>query len=91
MKGKNNKVTVRKGNLHRLFFIKPEENSDINHAVERLLGLSGIAEVLISDGDYGLIVKACYSDSSDDNLRNYIARNYKGRFSEAVCHYRCIR
>ncbi|MDE1851063.1 MAG: hypothetical protein KGH69_00020 [Candidatus Micrarchaeota archaeon] len=86
MKGKNNKVTVRKASLHRLFFIKPGTKGNVQDAVENLLGLQGIKEVLVSEGDYGLIVKARHSEG-EDVLRTYISKNFRGRFGEVVCYY----
>ncbi|MDE1823673.1 MAG: hypothetical protein KGI00_04520 [Candidatus Micrarchaeota archaeon] len=87
MKGKNNMVTVKKANRYRFFFIKPTVNSNINDVVEKLLRLRNIIEVLISEDDYGIIVRACQTEG-DDSIHDYISKNFGGRFSEAVCHYK---
>ncbi|MDE1824633.1 MAG: hypothetical protein KGH74_05055 [Candidatus Micrarchaeota archaeon] len=77
---------MRKASLHRLFFIKPGASDSIEDAVERLLKVRDITEVLISEGDYGLVVKACHVEG-EDQLKEYLSKNFKGRFGEAVCYY----
>ncbi|MDE1851601.1 MAG: hypothetical protein KGH69_02850 [Candidatus Micrarchaeota archaeon] len=86
MEGKNNRVTVRRESLQRFFFIKPDANGNIRDAACRLLRFKGISEVFVSEGDYGLMVKADCAEGQD-RLRSYISRNYRGRFGEVVCHY----
>ncbi|MDE1822772.1 MAG: hypothetical protein KGI00_00760 [Candidatus Micrarchaeota archaeon] len=59
---------------------------DVEDAVDELLELQDIKEVLISEGDYGLIVRA-YPTQGEDRLKDYLSKNFKGRFNEAVCYY----
>ncbi|MDE1851251.1 MAG: hypothetical protein KGH69_00995 [Candidatus Micrarchaeota archaeon] len=82
----NNRATVRKASLHRLFFIRPTDNANLNRTILKLLKLEEIKEVLVSEGDYGLIVNACQNDGNGE-LHDYLSKNFKGRFRKAICHY----
>lgn len=48
----------RNGQQYSLFFIKPKENSNAHEYAERLASMEGVAEVMVTDGECGFVVKA---------------------------------
>lgn len=88
MNNRKNRVTVKSVSSSRYFFIRPAPRTDSGELAERILENGNVNEVLLVEGDYGLIVKAAENDSE---ISDYINRNFKGNYGKAVCHYRYVR
>lgn len=56
MRNRNAK-TRKKGVLHRFYLIEPKPNVNADELAEKLISLKPVEEVLVSDGDYGYLVK----------------------------------
>lgn len=48
----------RNGQVYNLFFIKPKERTNTHRYAERLAAMKDVAEVMITEGECGFIVKA---------------------------------
>ncbi len=79
----------RIGNIpYKFYFVEPQENADANRFAERLMGMKGVEEVFVTDGDYGFVVKARVSgEGKTDNAHDYLSRRLGCSFGKATCHY----
>lgn len=82
-KSKNNLVSG--SSAFRFFFIRPVNGPDAAAVARRLLSVRNAIEVLITEGDFGFVVKAEYSDGKDE-LDSFIEKNFEYR--KVVCYYR---
>jgi hypothetical protein len=55
----------RNGRFYNLFFIKPKKNIDTHGYAERLAGMRNVAEVMVTEGECGFIVKAKTEDHEE--------------------------
>ncbi len=85
-KGHENDKGAVRAKRHKFFFIKPIPNNDARSLSERLLGIEGIEEADVREGDYGFIVKAKYS-GKDGNIGKYIAESMKSKYGVALDYY----
>ena len=77
--------------FHKFYFIKPVPGNDADSLASMLLLLEGVEEVHITEGEYGLIVKAkaaSMASASTDKIGNYIADTLNEKFNAAVSYYR---
>ena len=76
--------------FHKFYFIKPVPGNDAGSLANMLLLLKGVEEVHITDGEYGLIVKARVHQpqSCADSIGSYIAETLNEEFNAAVSYYR---
>ena len=75
--------------LHKFYLIKPRENANIDELAERLISLKNVVEVLVTDGDYGFVVKAKFSTEKDtEEAEKYIHNNIDRKFGVVTSHYR---
>lgn len=75
--------------FHKFYFIKPVPGNNADSLVKMLLNLERIEEVYITEGDYGLVVRARASDTEgDDTVGDYIADKLNERFNSAVSYYK---
>ena len=58
-------VSKKKGKLHRFYLIEPNLHVDADKFAEGLIALKPVEEVLLSDGDYGFIVKVRLFDGKE--------------------------
>lgn len=76
------------GRHYNFYLIEPPENADANHLAEQLITMKNVEEVLVTDGDYGFIVKTITSGKNGDNaVCNYISKRLGGNFGRATSHY----
>ncbi len=69
------------------FFVKPSRKGDVHKAARKLIGIKGIREVAITEGDYGFVVKADFLYERDNNfLYKEIMKAVGGTSNKAVCH-----
>lgn len=67
MEGSKRKVR-RNDRFYNLFFIKPKENINAYKYAENLASIKNVAEVMITEGECGYIVKAKESNNTDINI-----------------------
>ncbi len=73
-----------RSDAYSLFFIHPDGGSNAHEAAERLMKIKGVAEVMVTSGQYAFVVKS--AGGASENLRNYIARRH-GSIATLECHY----
>ena len=75
--------------LHRLFFVRPKENTNADELAERFAGFENVDEVLLTEGDYGFIVKA-RMDSLEESkeLARCISEVSSGSCGTVVSYYK---
>lgn len=67
-----------------LFFIHPDGRSNAQESAERLMRVPGVAEVMVTSGQYAFVVKSAGGES--EGLRSYLARRH-GSMQTLECHY----
>jgi len=68
------------------FFVKPSGNEDVQKAAKKLMGIKGIREVAVTEGDYGFVVKAdLLYEGENALLHREIAKAVGGTARKAVC------
>ena len=81
-------VRRARNRLHRFYLIRPRENVDIDELAERLISLKNVVEVLVTDGDYGFLVKTRFSKERDiSEAERYIQNNIDRKFGTVTSHY----
>ena len=68
------------------FFVKPLLYGNAHASARKLAGIRGVREVALTEGEYGFVVKADPSDSSDSSIHDEIISAVGGTLSHAVCH-----
>jgi hypothetical protein len=48
----------RNGQFYNLFFIRPKDRTDTQRYAEKLASMKNVAEVMVTEGECGFIVKA---------------------------------
>ncbi|MEM3227896.1 MAG: hypothetical protein QXR58_00650 [Candidatus Micrarchaeaceae archaeon] len=76
----------RDGRMHKFFFLKPLPNMNADELSSKLLGIDGIEEVYVTEGDYGFLIKA-KSSSNESDLGNRIAENMRSKYGYAISYY----
>lgn len=75
--------------LHRLFFVKPKENTNADELAERFAGFDGVDEVLLTEGDFGFVVRARLGTVEEQKeLAKCISEASSGYCGTAVSHYK---
>ena len=81
-------VRRARNRLHRFYLIRPRENANIDELAERLISLKNVVEVLVTDGDYGFLVKTRFSKEKDiSEAERYIQNNIDRKFGTVTSHY----
>lgn len=83
---KNLPHAKRVGAMHKFFFLKPISNLNADELSSKLLGVEGIEEVYITEGDYGFLVKARVN-SSDSEIGDKIAESMRSKYGYAMSYY----
>ena len=65
-----------------MFFLRPKKALDVHAVARKLVSTKGVSEVLITEGEYGFIVKA--SEDCHDKIFNAVSRGYR----KVACFYR---
>jgi hypothetical protein len=69
------------------FFVKPSVKGNVHKAAKKLIGIKGIREVSITEGDYGFVVKADFLYERDnDFLYREIIKVVGGTSKKALCY-----
>lgn len=69
------------------FFVKPSRKENVHKAAKRLIGIKGIREVSVTEGDYGFVVKADFLYKRDnDFLYREIMKAVGGTSKKALCY-----
>lgn len=81
-----NKIKNHSSN-YNYFFVRPIAKKNVHETARKLIGIAGIREVVITEGDYGFIVKAdpLYG-KGNDSLDREIIKIVGGSSSKAVCY-----
>ena len=75
--------------LHRLFFVRPKENTNVDELAEKFAGFDSVDEVLLTEGDYGFIVRARIGSLEEQKeLAKSISEVSSGSCGTAVSYYR---
>ena len=82
-------VWIRRANLKdagasrplcRFYLINPERNASVNSTVKKLIGISEVDEVYVTEGPHGFIVKAApTSTARSRRMTASIARQFGGQ------------
>lgn len=69
------------------FFVKPSRKGNVHSAARKLIGIKGIREVSVMEGDYGFVVKADFLDEqANDFLYHEILKAVGGTSKKAMCY-----
>ncbi len=78
----------KRGVLHRFYLIEPKENADLDKLADGLISLKPVEEVLIADGNYGLVVKVRFQIGKEpSNVVDFITRKIGSRFGTLDSYY----
>ncbi|MCL4373851.1 MAG: Lrp/AsnC ligand binding domain-containing protein [Candidatus Marsarchaeota archaeon] len=80
MDGKNNNGAhnkphgvSKKSDYYKFFLIKPKVNANANEVARELIAFSEVAEVYVTEGQAGFMVKAkFFDDNSPSDIEQYI-------------------
>lgn len=80
-----NKIKNRSYNCD-YFFVKPAAKKDVYKTAKKLIGIDRVREVVVTEGDFGFVVKADPSDNEgNDPLHTEIMKIVGGSSNKAVC------
>ena len=83
---KGSKIAKGSGSFD-YFFVKPSVKGNVHRAARKLIGIDGIREVSVMEGDYGFVVKADFFDDRDnDFLHKEIMKAVGGTSKRAMCY-----
>ncbi len=78
----------KRGVFHKFYLVHPKENANADELAERLIMLKPVEEVFLTDGDFGFVVKARFTDGKEPNdVTSFISKNINSKFGKAVSHY----
>ncbi|MCL5440539.1 MAG: hypothetical protein M1448_01490 [Candidatus Marsarchaeota archaeon] len=69
--------------------MRPPHNKDIMDMARKILDVNGVNEVHVTEGKYGLVVRAAPDTGKDRSPGTYIKRNFKERYVMLSSHYSC--
>jgi len=73
---------------NKFYFIKPNNNTNPSVLAMRLMALSNVKEVLVTDGDYGYIVKTRFvDDKTPDNVERYLLNKVGAKYGKCISYY----
>ena len=78
--------TVR-NSLQSFYFLRPAHNKDIMDIARKILDVNGVNEVHVTEGKYGLVVRASPDSGKERSPGAYIKRNFKERYVMLMSHY----
>ncbi len=82
------KVTRKRGSLHRFYLVEPKPNVNADKLAEKLIALKQVEEVLLSDGDYGYLVKVRFTDGKEPvAVVNYLKDKVAARYGVVDSYY----
>ena len=81
------KKTTSNSESFDYFFVKPSVKGNVHKTAKKLIGIKGIREVSVMEGDYGFVVKADFFDERDnDFLHKEIMKAVGGTSKRAMCY-----
>lgn len=86
-KNTGNGIKCTSSGHYKFYFVHPHENADSCRIAEQLMGIKNVEEVLVTDGDYGFIVKTRFQSDGRDEVYSYISKNIGSSVSEATSYY----
>ena len=73
--------------FYKFYFLRPKENADADLIAERLMDLSSVQEVFLTEGDFGYVVKARFFNGKEPkDVTNYISKAVDNKFGEVLSH-----
>ena len=86
MNGENRK-NIKRGLLHKLYFLAPKQNADCDLLAEKLINLKLVEEVFLTGNDFGFVVRArFFSGKEPKNIKTYISRKISSRYGKIVSY-----
>ena len=73
---------------YECFLVKPEASGDLHTAAKRLMEIESVKEVLVTEGDYGFLVRTDPIWSDLDLMGKRIAKAVGGNSRKALCYCR---
>ena len=74
------------------FLIKPKIGRNVKHVAKKLVGLKNVREVVVTEGEYGFIVRASVCPERKlMELKGRIAKAVGGYSRIAVCYSEYVR
>ncbi len=80
----------RDGRRYRFYLATPESGATVHQTVERLMKISGVDEVVVTEGKYGFIVKS-RENAENKRVHRAIQGHSKGDIVEITAHYRYVK
>ncbi len=78
----------KRSSLHRFYLISPKQNMNSDALANKLISLEHVEEVLLTDGDFGFIVKTRFSKGEEpSNLVRYIEKHIGQSYGKVVSYY----
>ncbi len=82
------KVTRKRGSLHRFYLVEPKPNVNADELAEKLISMKPVEEVLLSDGDYGYLVKVRFENGKEPvDVVNYLKEKIAVRYGVVDSYY----
>lgn len=84
----NNAPIKRSGNTYKFYLVEPPENGNADNLAAKLINIRNVEQVLVTDGDYGFIVKTRFFENlKDDHAYNYLSKKLGGNFGKITSYY----
>lgn len=86
----NNRLgSVKKhyGQIYDLYLMNAKHGSKACKIAEKLISISGVEEVLVTEGDFGFLVKA-RQNSASNKIYNAIQSHARGSMRSVTSYYR---
>ncbi len=78
----------KRGVFHRFYLIEPKEDVNLDEVADSLISLKPVEEVLIADGNYGLVVKVRFQTGREPtNVADFISRHIGSKFGTFDSYY----
>ncbi len=86
--GRNAKIRRLSKTLYKFYFVRPPVNANADRLAEELINIKNVEEVFVTDGDYGFVVKARFSEGKEpDDAYTYISKKLGGSFGRVTSYY----
>ncbi len=82
----------RSGKGYRLYFANPQSGTPACKTAERLIKIDGVSEVMVTEGEYGFIVKAeARPDPQGRKVYNAIQSCVKSTPRQVTTHFKYVK
>lgn len=80
--------TRKRGSLHRFYLVEPKPNANADELAEKLIAMKPVEEVLLSDGDYGYLVKVRFINGKEPvDVVNYLKEKIAVKYGVVDSYY----